>query len=44
MKKNRVVCLCVLLAGATAFGTRVYRQENAETAAPHNIVRLGDLK
>jgi anti-sigma factor ChrR (cupin superfamily) len=44
MKKNRAVCLCVLLASATEFGTRVYGQENAETAAPHKIVRFEDLK
>lgn len=44
MKKNRVVCICALLAGATAFGTRVYSQEKAETAASHKIVRFADLK
>jgi anti-sigma factor ChrR (cupin superfamily) len=44
MKKNRVVCISVLLAGVTACGARVYSQENAETAAPHKIVRFADLK
>lgn len=44
MKKNRVVYVCALLAGVTAFGTRVYSQEKTETAAPHKIVRFGDLK
>jgi quercetin dioxygenase-like cupin family protein len=44
MKKHSVVYLCVLLAGLTAFGTRGYSQEKAETAAPHKIVRFGDLK
>ena len=44
MKKNRVVCLCALLAGVIAFGMRVYGQEKPETAAPHKIVRFGDLK
>jgi len=44
MRKNRVVCVCALLAGVTALGTRVYSQEEAETAAPHKIVHFGDLK
>jgi anti-sigma factor ChrR (cupin superfamily) len=44
MKKNCVVCVCALLAGVVAFGGRVYSQEKAETAAPHKIVRSGELK
>jgi anti-sigma factor ChrR (cupin superfamily) len=44
MKKNRVVYLCVLLASVLAFCTRVYSQDKPESAAPHKIVRFGDLK
>lgn len=46
MKKNRVVPIwaCVMLACAIAFGPRVYGQEKPESAAPHKIVRSGDLK
>jgi anti-sigma factor ChrR (cupin superfamily) len=44
MKRNCVVCVCALLAGVTVFGGRVYSQGKTETAAPHKIVRSGELK
>ncbi len=44
MKKNRLVFVCALLACVTAFCTRVYSQEKADTAAAQKIVRFGDLK
>jgi anti-sigma factor ChrR (cupin superfamily) len=44
MKKNRVVYVCALLGGVTAFGMRAYSQDKAESAASHKIVRLADLK
>jgi anti-sigma factor ChrR (cupin superfamily) len=43
LKTHRVVLLCALLAGVTAFGSLVYSQE-AGTAAPNKIVRFRDLK
>jgi quercetin dioxygenase-like cupin family protein len=43
MKKIRVVCLWVLLAGVSALGTHVFGQEKVDAAA-HKIVRFADLK
>jgi len=44
MNKFRVVYICALLAALTACGTLTYGQDKADAAAPHKIVRSGDLK